>query len=393
MNRLFSSKYCEHLNPIEKSEQDLQDYFRENWSSIFPDLTFIKEEYTLSGNVRNKNRDGRIDIMAFNRKSKKFVVVELKKGHDTNIRGQANDYRDFIEDHFLEIYLDVKEELGVNIPQSSRIVNDDIELILIANDFAEKDIARAKKTDNITCIRYQWFESKDDLILLYEYLNNPPEEPTLTKHTHKVITKSSNNYPDYVVNNIRSLSHPDNLISKMLDYIQKKGQVSRGELKKVCVEKFGCLNEKSGAITGDLSTLKHIEFVKESGRGENSIIYFVRRKSIDEIHSKAPMEVNEKPDTLSLKVNNRSIKGGTVPAFFKSALEFLIESNLPINNLLPFATSSVRYLIAKKPIHQRGNFFRKPVIHKGYAMESHKSREQALKDLKKLLKVLGCKVI
>ncbi|UTW66371.1 hypothetical protein KFE94_17225 [bacterium SCSIO 12643] len=390
MNRLFSNKYGTHLNSVDRSENDLQVFIKDNWSSIFPELTFIKVEYTLSGNVRKKDRDGRIDILAFNRKSRKFVVVELKKDFDRNIRSQANDYRDFIEDNYLEIYIDVKEELGVNIPQSSKIIKDDIELILIAKDFAEKDLNRAKKTNNITCIKYNWFESKDDLILMYEFLNNVPSTKTIRNKPSQT-PKISDHYPQYVIANIKSLGHPENMITKMLDHIQKKGQLTRGELKQACVKLFGYQNEKSGAITGNLNTLKYIGAITQTGKGDSSIIKFVSRKKPEGLIL-PNSSIEQKAKLLSIKANGRLIQGSTVPEFYKSALEYVVDCKLPIMDLAPYHTSKERYLFSFKPIHPNGKKFFKELSINGIYIETHKSRSQAMSDMQKLLKKLGCKV-
>lgn len=102
---------------------------------------------------------------------------------------------------------------------------------------------------------------------------------------------------------------------------------------------------------------------------------------------KSPTFVN-----LSIKVNNTTIKGESVPQFFTSGIEYIVSKNLPIDEILPFRTSAVRFLIARRPIHPRGNDFVNPVEYSGYFMEAHKNRKEAKRNLILLFSKLGCNV-
>lgn len=184
MIRLFSSNNRKFLKSVQKSEAELNRFLSENWNDFFPQYKFIKNEFTLDGYVRSKGTSGRIDILAFNPKAKKFVVVELKKDFDKNIRNQASDYKDFIEDNFAEIYLLSNQKYNVDLPKFNEISKENIELILIAKNFSHLDIEKAKKSkDEITLIRYMWFE---DELLLIDYLNNDPLELIEKENTEKI---------------------------------------------------------------------------------------------------------------------------------------------------------------------------------------------------------------
>ena len=78
MSKLFSTKDKRFLRKIQKTEKELNDFLVNHWNFIFPNLTLIKSEFQLEGDVRSKGTAGRIDILAFNSKSKKIVVFELK---------------------------------------------------------------------------------------------------------------------------------------------------------------------------------------------------------------------------------------------------------------------------------------------------------------------------
>lgn len=105
MLKLFSTDNKKFLNPVHKSEAELNKFLSENWKVFFPQYVFIKSEFTLDGNVRSRGGSGRIDILGFNPKTNKFVVFELKRDLDKNLRNQVSDYRDFIEDNFHRVYL------------------------------------------------------------------------------------------------------------------------------------------------------------------------------------------------------------------------------------------------------------------------------------------------
>jgi len=174
MLKLYSTDNRKFLKQINKSEAELNRFISESWKEFFPHFTFIKSEFTLDGNVRSKGGSGRIDILAYNPKNKKFVIFELKKDADKNIRHQASDYRDFIENNFAEIYLLATQTFEIVLPKYSEISKDDIELILIAKSFSTTDVDKAKKSKGeITLIKYLWFENQ---LLLIDYLNNDPDD-------------------------------------------------------------------------------------------------------------------------------------------------------------------------------------------------------------------------
>ncbi|MFQ3598237.1 MAG: hypothetical protein SNJ55_03145 [Chloroherpetonaceae bacterium] len=178
MPKLFSlqsGKFLKHLN---KTELELKRFLTENWKHLFPHYTFISSEFRLKGNVRSKGSEGRIDILAFNFETKKFVVFELKKDLDKNVNEQASDYRDFIEDNFEKIYLQAIQTYSVELPKFTEVSQDSVEVVILSKSFSQTDIERVKKRKNITLIKYVWFE---DNLFLYDYLNNSPDDENAEK--------------------------------------------------------------------------------------------------------------------------------------------------------------------------------------------------------------------
>ena len=186
MFKLFSTQHNKFIKPINKSEAELNKFLSNNWKDFFPQFKFIKSEFALEGNVRSKGTSGRVDILAFNPKSNKFVVFELKKNKDKNIRNQVSDYKDFIEDNFSDIYLLALQKYNVELPNFDRIDKDSIEVIMIAKSFSQTDIERVRKSkskNQTTLIRYIWFENQ---LLLIDYLNNDPDELLEKENTEKI---------------------------------------------------------------------------------------------------------------------------------------------------------------------------------------------------------------
>lgn len=90
-------------------------------------------------------------------------------------------------------------------------------------------------------------------------------------------------------------------------------------------------------------------------------------------------------------INNITITASTVSDLYLQTLTYLFNSNLidRVKSHIPYATSSVRFLISTDPHHQAGNEFRSPIEYNGYYMEAHKDYKNALSHLEKFLKTCG----
>lgn len=184
MIKIYSVEKGTFLKKVNKSEAELNMFLSENWSHFFPQYAFIKSEFILDGNVRSRGTSGRIDILAFNPKSNKFVVIELKRDIDKNIRNQVSDYRDFIEDNFAKIYLLTTQKFNIVLPKYETIPEDSIEVVMIAKSFSQTDVDKARKSNKeITLIKYVWFENQ---LLLIDYLNNDPDDLIEKENAEKI---------------------------------------------------------------------------------------------------------------------------------------------------------------------------------------------------------------
>ena len=111
---------------------------------------------------------------------------------------------------------------------------------------------------------------------LEENLSITDQISSSQRHTVKKIrhiNSFSEEEPEYIRKYREMLKNPNSLPSKMRMYIEEIGTLSWGELKKVCVQKFGCKNETSGSIGASLRVLERDGYVITKGKGKNKKIF------------------------------------------------------------------------------------------------------------------------
>ena len=269
MLKLYSTDNKKFLKTVQKSEAELNKFLSDNWKHFFPQYTFIKNEFTLDGNVRGKGGSGRMDILAFNPKTNKFVVFELKRDIDKNIRNQVGDYKDFIEDNFAKIYLLSTQKYDAVLPKYESISEDSIEVVMIAKTFSTNDIDKARKSKNeITLIKYLWFENQ---LLLIDYLNNDPDDLIEKENAEKIkkIKSIIDNKPELAdaESFLYGKEEAKRLFQIFYEYLRNIGEISvKAQASKIKVE-FG--NE----------TFSFIGYAGKTGRK----CFLVVNTNIDEI--------------------------------------------------------------------------------------------------------------
>jgi len=175
MQKLFSSREKKFLGAVNKSEEDLQQFLCDNWKELFPEYTFIAQEFVLKGLDVN----GRIDIFAYNSTKERYVIFELKKGFGKYMSHQATYYWSYIEDNFEKVYLDARNKCKELPEDYKQIKRNEVEIVLFAKGFHSHHISLAQKAkeEHINLIKYNWFEND---ILLLDYVSAPEikKEPT-----------------------------------------------------------------------------------------------------------------------------------------------------------------------------------------------------------------------
>jgi hypothetical protein len=94
---------------------------------------------------------------------------------------------------------------------------------------------------------------------------------------------------------------------------------------------------------------------------------------------------------IIVRLDETTVEADKLSDLYIEALKYLDKRGLlnKVNDAIPIATSSKRYLIAKSPVHPQGNDFRIPVEYKGYYMEAHKDYKEGIRHLCKMLNLCG----
>lgn len=84
-----------------------------------------------------------------------------------------------------------------------------------------------------------------------------------------------------------------------------------------------------------------------------------------------------------IRIGSETFRVDSVRDMFETVLRFLGKNgdSDTLRSVLPFKTSSQRYLIASQPVHPNGNPFFVPVHYGNVCMEAHKSYKTAVADL------------
>jgi hypothetical protein len=97
---------------------------------------------------------------------------------------------------------------------------------------------------------------------------------------------------------------------------------------------------------------------------------------------------------VTIEIDGHVIRAISVKELYKEVLKYLLDSghSKRLRELVPFSTSSLRYLIADKPIHPNEKEFVVPVKHGGYYMEAHKDYKNGIKHLSQFVTKVGLKL-
>jgi len=133
----------------------------------------------------------------------------------------------------------------------------------------------------------------------------------------------------------------------------------------------------SGRTKGDIITRLRDKYGLSSTR-HNPTIYRVPRER-----------------GATVRIEGHEIAASSVRDLLDQALAFLVDKHRArLDEVLPFRTSSERYLVAKQAVHPNGNAFFVPTPHngyRGYYMEAHKDYKNAIRHLRLLVQKLGLK--
>ena len=199
--KLFNGEY---LSLINKLESEVEDYFVSNWRQIFPHLYLIdRQVYSEILKRPGKVKAGIIDILAFNPRKNRFVVVEIKTGKlDGRVIDQGLDYSQSIIDKKLDFYKEIDQNYQGLLPEISKICFDAVETIFIVQDSdinkIKDRISRFSKDLVIAVLTYSFYKNHlSKKTLVFDFFSNHHSEfeellhPYPQNHSNLKVSKSN----------------------------------------------------------------------------------------------------------------------------------------------------------------------------------------------------------
>lgn len=116
------------------SERKMQEMIGDNLNEIF-DLDFLRFEFGFGRSSNSSQR--RIDILAFDRKLKSFVIIECKNRKTSDVIVQGQSYFNLMKNHAMRFYGEYQEKTA-NPIQASAIEEKKSRLILISTGYTER---------------------------------------------------------------------------------------------------------------------------------------------------------------------------------------------------------------------------------------------------------------
>lgn len=109
-------------------------------------------------------------------------------------------------------------------------------------------------------------------------MGNRPPPPVPPNHGgYELRGRGQGKESSYIKSFRNQLKDPNNLISKIKRFIDEKGSVSISELRRVCVDQFGCKSDTSGSIGACIQVLLLDGYIREEGRADNRRFFSLNR--------------------------------------------------------------------------------------------------------------------
>lgn len=108
----------------------------------------------------------------------------------------------------------------------------------------------------------------------------PPMQPSImhppSQHVPSDLHISDG--PSYISSYRKQLNNPNSLPSKIRRYIEEHETITLKDLKRACVEKFGCRSETSGSIGASVKVLEVDGYIKMEGHGNNKRLISIEKR-------------------------------------------------------------------------------------------------------------------
>ncbi|OGW37273.1 MAG: hypothetical protein A2Y97_02160 [Nitrospirae bacterium RBG_13_39_12] len=209
---------------------------------------------------------------------RKFYTIDIKEQESHEVTAKFIDF--LLKDNVLysralkhaeSVYEGKRREEAIEetLPKAwNKIVSDPDDLLIELLAETTEKICGFKDIDIVKRFLANY---KDNFSLTIEDVSIREIKPPLV-HTKK----SSLNRSSYRDAYRKQLNDPDNLISRIREYIKEKRVVSYKDLKRVCVQKFGCKSETSGSIGACVTVLEDENYIRVEGKDDSKRLLFIK---------------------------------------------------------------------------------------------------------------------
>ena len=121
-------------------------------------------------------------------------------------------------------------------------------------------------------------ETREQISQIWQNLRLPQLPTVLRSTSGSSQPFSKDRDKDYIIRYRKMLEKPDNLPSKMKSYIDEKEIVIYKDLKRICVEQFGCQSETSGSIAASVKLLENDGYIRIEGKGNTKRLISLKKE-------------------------------------------------------------------------------------------------------------------
>ncbi len=255
---------------VKQAELQLRDYNRNNTAlfSIITDGQKWRFYYSQTGGEFAQKCFKIVDILDDNLEDLElyfYTFLSKKEIANGNAKREAESYlqaskkQRAIEDVLQKARRMVHEPPYLSLPQSvvSLLADKNVQV-------TEEEVAQSLQEIEIQERFVQ------ETVLKTDYRPNDKALPV--RH------RSNQNEATYIERYRRMLPNPNSLPSKIKKYVNERGSVTYSDLKRACVEKFGCKSESSGSIGASVKVLEIDGHIKIEGYGDYKRISIFRNE-------------------------------------------------------------------------------------------------------------------
>ena len=151
-----------------KNEREIHRTVEKNLAVLFPDLELVKSEWIIKGN--------RIDTLAFDNRTKAFVIIEYKKARNSDIYSQGRTYYNTLRQNKDSCVL-LLSTRRAKVMDSKDVDWDKTHLIFIMPSFTKRQIEASNSDDLLDIKLYEIHKYPTHLIVSRVDSAEPPPDP------------------------------------------------------------------------------------------------------------------------------------------------------------------------------------------------------------------------